>query len=49
MKTYQDFIKDYQPDPEDGSYSIYEEDYSSSSYYWKHYPVVPNLPSQTIL
>lgn len=34
---------------DDGSYSLYKEDYSSSSYYWQHYPIVPDLPSQTIL
>lgn len=33
---------------DDGSYSIYEEDYSTG-YYWKYYPVVPELPSKTIL
>lgn len=34
---------------DDGSYSIYEEDYSSNLYFWKHYPVAPPFPFQTIL
>lgn len=34
---------------DDGSYSAYKEDYSINVYYWQHYPVCPELPSQTIL
>lgn len=33
----------------DGSYSLYEEDYSTGSYHWKYYPIVPEFPSKTIL
>lgn len=33
----------------DGSYSLYEEDYSIGSYHWKYYPIVPEFPSKTIL